>query len=157
MLFRSLDGRADSPTFADPGIRHIEAGDPQVLAEPAGWQVTTELGGPEVGILLGLGVDRFVSAAVVFAIGLHVGIEAKPTDLHRTDRRALIDGGDADRSGIGAQSTDNTRGDQRSHLPSLFSRQARAELIAPGRISPCGKGGGAFGAGGALFNYAVCR
>ena len=58
-------------------------GEPRALA--------AELGDPDLGVLLGVGVDRLALAAVVPLVGLHVAVQAELVDGDAASHRPLVD------------------------------------------------------------------
>ena len=93
--------RQRSPSRASA---QVEPGGAQVLAEPAGRQLAAELGDPEVGVLLGVGVDRLPLAAVVLPVDLDVAVQAERVDGDPAGDRPLVDAGAVRAAGPGSGS-----------------------------------------------------
>ena len=79
--FPTLDAFADAPHLADPRRIDVDALGAEVLAEPSGRKFTIQLTLPEPSVLLCVGVERLVEAAVVLAVDLNIAADAEGTDL----------------------------------------------------------------------------
>ncbi len=108
-------GRADPPVLTDHGAVHVQAADPQVLAEQPRRDLAVQLGAPVVGVLLGVGVDRLVEAAVAGAVGLHVRVQAVGPHLDPPLHGTLVDRRDAHGAGIRMQDVHATDREELSH------------------------------------------
>src|SRR5581483_5256179 len=83
--------RADGPAFADQGVGDVDAARGEVLAEGAGNERATELAGPPVVVLAGIGVHSLVGTAVDAAVGLVVAPDVHAADGHAAADRLLPD------------------------------------------------------------------
>ena len=87
----AVPARADPPPLADLGATDVEAADPQVLAEQARGDVARQLLRPPRRVLVGVGVERLVLAAVMPAVDLGVEHEPLGADLEAARARPLVD------------------------------------------------------------------
>jgi hypothetical protein len=86
--------RTDPPALADLGTADVDSRGPQVLAEEPGRDVALQLGRPPVGVLVGIGVQRLLGAAVVRPVDLGVQEQPLRADLEPARPGPLVDGGD---------------------------------------------------------------
>lgn len=95
-------------------MRGFDAGHPQVLPKGARRQLPAQGAGPEIGVGLGVRVDRLVLPAVVRPVGLDIPAQAQPVDRHRTVRRTLVDGRNANVSLVPEELVDTADGEDRT-------------------------------------------
>ena len=84
---------ADGPLLADHRPGDVHRVGAEVLAEAAGPDAPAQFGRPPAGVLLGVGVDGLVGAAVVGPLADEVAGHPVDAQQHRPVDRALVDPG----------------------------------------------------------------
>jgi hypothetical protein len=113
---RHLDDHlaTDRPALPHQSRGEVEPAGAKVLAEDPGRCLAAQRVGPEVGVLVGVRVQRLVDPTVVARVPHLVTLEPEGQRLHRSVHRSLVDGGAAGtgrpglRSGGGATDGNDT-------------------------------------------------
>ncbi len=87
---------AHPPPLADDRVACRDAARPQVLPEPSGGKVASEVVGPTPGFAVAVHVDGLETATVVLGVALPIAGQSETSDVDGAFHRSLVDPGFGD-------------------------------------------------------------